>query len=74
MKSAASRRELRSEMPLMMKSARLVCNEGMSSANGVSLQMIFTPSRFASSFARSMSSPTSSFVEGSRYPWGRRSS
>ena len=33
-------------MPLMMKSARLVCNEGMSSANGVSLQMIFTPRPF----------------------------
>src|SRR5947208_3229560 len=64
MKSAVSRREPRSEMPLMMKSARLVCNEGISSANGVSLQMIFTPSRFAISFARSISSPTSWFVVG----------
>src|SRR4030095_7308076 len=70
MKSAASRRELRSEMPLMMKSARLVCSEGISSANGVSLQRILTPSRFASSLARSISSPTSWFVVGSRYSMG----
>jgi hypothetical protein len=65
MKSAVSRREARSEMPLMMKSARLVCSDGISSAKGVSLQTIFTPRRLAISLARSMSSPTSSFVAGS---------
>src|ERR1700730_4748553 len=57
-------------MPLMMKSARWVCNDGISSANGVSLQMIFTPIRFAISFARSMSRPTSWSVAGSRYSMG----
>ena len=70
MKSAVARREARSEMPLMMKSARFVWSDGISSAKGTSLQTILTPKRFAISVARSMSSPFSSFVAGSRYSIG----